>query len=181
MTSKVAIPLWCVPCLWAVSSSAFISTFLSSNQARLLPRLLEGQYSEDLINSDKDIGLDPVECGKFKILACSSTSCTKMRRSVGIDEFATFGLLWDRKMEAKAGNVQVEESSCLGSCKMAPCVAVEHEDFVGSVSLDGMTPAEFNARTFHRVMNEDDADRIWQSVEGAIRIMAQEGVNENDK
>ncbi len=29
---------------------------------------------------------------------------------------------------------------------MAPCVAVEHDDFVGSVALDGMTDREFADR-----------------------------------
>lgn len=159
--------------LLAVGSMAFIQTIPSSQQGRVVPGLCERFQSAD---SD-DFGeacLDPVQSGKFKILTCSSTSCSKMRKNLGVDEFATLGSLWDRKMAANAAEVQVEESSCLGSCKLAPCVAVVHEDFVGSVSLEGMTPSEFNARAFHRIITEDDVDRVWHSVESAIKIMAEE-------
>lgn len=62
----------------------------------------------------------------------------------GVDEYAIFGGLYERKEAAGAPAVTVEESSCLGCCKNAPCVAIVHEDFVGYVGLEGMTPNEFN-------------------------------------
>lgn len=179
MAGKRAARMCALHSLWAMGSCAFVSVapLGSSWQGRaILPALRESE-----VDSNGEASLDSKECGKFKILTCSSTSCSKMREDMGIDEFAIFGSIYERKTAANADEVQVEESSCLGSCKLAPCVAVEHEDFVGSVSLEGMTPAEFNARSFHRVINEDDVDRVWQSVEGAIRVMAQGEIDEDDE
>uniref|UniRef100_A0A7S2A844 Uncharacterized protein n=1 Tax=Trieres chinensis TaxID=1514140 RepID=A0A7S2A844_TRICV len=126
---------------------------------------------EELTSS---IELDPNQCEKFKVLTCMATSCSRKLKSLGVDEFATFGALWQRKEDANANGLQVEESSCLGSCKFGPCVAVEHEDYVGAVSLEGMTQDEFNARAFHSVITDEDMDRVWQSVANAICIMANE-------
>jgi hypothetical protein len=70
--------------------------------------------------------------------------------------------------------MEVEECPCLGSCKMAPCVAIEHDDYEGTISLDGMTDSEFASRVFHNVLTEYDADRVWNSIENAIQIMAAE-------
>lgn len=98
--------------------------------------------------------------------------------ALGLDEFATYGALYERKENAKAPDVTVEESSCLGSCKMAPCVAVEHEDFSGTVSLEGMTSAEFQGKVFHNIFTEDDVDRVWGCVENAIQVLAQEEFND---
>lgn len=162
--------------LWAGGSLAFVGAPFHQGRA-YHEALRESEFDRDGAGEH----LDPSECGKFKIVTCSSTSCTKKRKSMGINEFATLGSLWERKEGANAANVQVEESSCLGSCKLAPCVAVEHEDFVGSVGIEGMTTAEFNARVFHRIITEDDIDRVWQSVENAIRIMSDgEGDEEED-
>jgi (2Fe-2S) ferredoxin len=93
---------------------------------------------------------------------------------LGQDEYATFSALYTRIKESEFPNVEVEETSCLGGCKLAPCVAIEHEDFVGSVAVEGMTTEEFGARIFHKIVTESDADRVWSSVENAIRIMAAE-------
>jgi hypothetical protein len=75
----------------------------------------------------------------------------------------------------------VEESPCLGGCQRAPCVAIAHEDYEGTVALQGMTTAEFASRTFHHVLDEDDADRVWESVQQAIVTMAaEEAAEETD-
>ena len=89
--------------------------------------------------------INPAVAEKFKIVTCMSTSCCQKRKNLGLDSLATFGAMYSRS--AAANNVvQVEEGPCLGSCKMGPCVAIEHDDFVGSVSLEGMTDNEFANR-----------------------------------
>uniref|UniRef100_A0A7R9WAP4 Uncharacterized protein n=1 Tax=Pseudictyota dubia TaxID=2749911 RepID=A0A7R9WAP4_9STRA len=163
--------------LWAAGSFAFVHIPTSPFQ-RQVSDLRQKQSWSPLYETVDECELDPSECAKFKILTCSATSCAKKRKNLGVDEFATLGSLWERKELANAVDVQIEESTCLGSCKVAPCVAVEHEDFVGSVSLEGMTPAEFKARAFHSVITEDDVDRVWSSVERAIKIMAGEEADE---
>lgn len=102
------------------------------------------KYSATILNSAGSEELDPEIASQFKILTCSATSCAARRRKVGLDEFATLAGLYERKEGACASEVEVEESSCLGCCKNAPCVAIEHEDFFGTVALEGMTPGEFN-------------------------------------
>ena len=77
---------------------------------------------------------------KFKIITCMSTNCCQKRKSLGMDSLSTFGAMFSR---AQSSKVQVEEGPCLGSCKKAPCIGIEHEDFIGSVALDGMTDDEF--------------------------------------
>jgi hypothetical protein len=52
-----------------------------------------------------------------------------------------------------------EETSCIGSCKKAPCVAVEHEDY-SSVGGDGFVRI-FRSSLLHRVIDGNDANRIW--------------------
>jgi (2Fe-2S) ferredoxin len=123
---------------------------------------------------DQETSIDPVVSEKFKILTCSATSCCKKRSMMGLDEFSTFSSMYTRIQDGEFPNVQVEETTCLGSCQLAPCVAVEHEDFVGTVALDGMTDAEFGTRVFHSIISEEDADRVWSSVDNAIRVMAEE-------
>ena len=63
-----------------------------------------------------------------------------------MNEFSTLSSLWERREDAGAAGVEIEESSCLGGCAKAPCVGVEHEDFEGAVGLEGMTPNEFTSR-----------------------------------
>ena len=77
---------------------------------------------------------------KFKIVTCMSTACSRKRAALGMDNLCTFGAMYSR---ASASRVQVEEGPCIGSCKKAPCVTIEHEDFFGSVALEGMTADEF--------------------------------------
>ena len=99
---------------------------------------------------------------KFKIVTCTSTSCSRRRKNLGLDSLATFSDLYTLSSQASAAAaparssdnggchaepiIVVEEGPCLGACQMAPCVAVEHEDFVGSVALEGMTDREFMDR-----------------------------------
>ena len=77
-----------------------------------------------------------------------STSCSKKRKDLGLDSLSTFGALYARSMKSEVGElcIPVEEGPCMGACKKAPCVAVEHEDFGGSVALEGMTDGEFSDR-----------------------------------
>ena len=69
----------------------------------------------------------------------------------------------------------MEETSCLGSCKKAPCGAIEHEEYEGTVALEGMDSSEFSDRVFHRVIDENDADRVWACVENAVQVMSEGG------
>ena len=117
--------------------------------------------------------LDPLVAGKFKILTCSSTACAKKRKELFQDELSTFTAMYCLK-EEHAPTVQIEESPCLGGCKMAPCVGIEHDDYEGLVSLEGMTDSEFQSRAFHGIAFDDDADRVWSSVENAILVMAEQ-------
>jgi Thioredoxin-like [2Fe-2S] ferredoxin len=82
---------------------------------------------------------------KFKILTCMSTACCRKRTALGMESIETFGAMFAR---AASTRVQVEESPCLGSCKLAPCVGVEHEDYVGCVALEGMTNEEFVSKAY---------------------------------
>ena len=125
-------------------------------------------------NSECGAGLDPNICSQFKILTCTSKWCSEKRQVLGMDQYATFGAMYERKERAGASAVEVEECPCLGRCKLAPCVAVEHEDFVGTVGLEGMTDAELNDSIFHKIISEGDCDRVWASVENGINAMAQE-------
>jgi NADH:ubiquinone oxidoreductase subunit E len=50
------------------------------------------------------------------------------------------------RAQDNAPSVLIEEGPCLGTCKGSPCIAVSHEDFVGHVSLEGMTDVEFADR-----------------------------------
>lgn len=93
-----------------------------------------------------------------------------MKYSFYFIRYCTFTAFYTRGKD-RAPSVRVEESPCLGGCKFAPCVAIEHDDFDGPVSLEGMTPDEFSQRLFHRVSYEEDFDRIWSAVENAVRIM----------
>jgi hypothetical protein len=87
------------------------------------------------------------EEGKFKIITCMSDSCCKKRKNLGMDPLSTFAALYER---ASGTSVKVEEGPCLGSCKFSPCVGIEHEEFLGFVSLEGMRDDEFRSKAFHK-------------------------------
>jgi (2Fe-2S) ferredoxin len=113
------------------------------------------------------------ECAiRFKILTCSATSCAQKRKILGLDEFATFSAFFAR-VEERIPEMQVEETSCLGSCKKAPCVAIEHEEYEGTVALEGMDAFEFSDRVFHKVIDESDAERVWACIENAVQVMSE--------
>eukprot|EP00560_Eucampia_antarctica_P001417 CAMPEP_0197840540 /NCGR_PEP_ID=MMETSP1437-20131217/45668_1 /TAXON_ID=49252 ORGANISM="Eucampia antarctica, Strain CCMP1452" /NCGR_SAMPLE_ID=MMETSP1437 /ASSEMBLY_ACC=CAM_ASM_001096 /LENGTH=185 /DNA_ID=CAMNT_0043450171 /DNA_START=154 /DNA_END=711 /DNA_ORIENTATION=+ len=122
--------------------------------------------------------LDEEVCSAFTIKTCSSTACTRKKSSLGIDDLAVYGGLYVRKGEAGAHAVEVEESGCLGSCKFAPCVAIEHSEFHGTVGLEGMTDQEFQDSLFHNIITEEDIDRVWNCVENAIEVMSNEDEDE---
>mmetsp|Transcript_12859 Transcript_12859/g.19519 ORF Transcript_12859/g.19519 Transcript_12859/m.19519 type:complete len:178 (-) Transcript_12859:168-701(-) len=135
--------------------------------------------NEEKTTTSADAALDPEVASKFKVMVCGSTSCSKQRRIMRVDEYATYGGILSRKGDSE---VQVEDAGCLGSCKKAPCVAIMHEDFSGYVSLEGMTDAEFSDRRFHKIKYEEDMDRVWDSVENAVRVMMEEdGEEEEDE
>lgn len=58
---------------------------------------------------------------------------------------STVGAMYQR---AEGSAIQVEECPCLGSCSLAPCVGIEHDDFLGYVSLEGMNDGEFGAKAY---------------------------------
>lgn len=115
--------------------------------------------------------LDGEICRMMTVHVCASTACAKKRERLGLGEFATYGALYER---AGATGVDVDESTCLGKCKLAPCVAVSHEDYEGYIGLEGMTQSELSMSLFTGVITEDDCDRIWDSVENAVRTLAEE-------
>ena len=80
-------------------------------------------------------------------------------------------LLEDR---AAPNPVAVEQSSCLGWCKRAPCVAVTHDDYEGRIGLVGMDESEINQSMFFNVLWEEDAERIWNAVANAVRELDEE-------
>lgn len=84
---------------------------------------------------------------KFKILVCSSTSCARKREILGMDEYETLANMYSLVKDSDVRVSAVEECPCLGSCDFAPCIAIEHDDFVGPVALEGMTESEFAARS----------------------------------
>jgi NADH:ubiquinone oxidoreductase subunit E len=83
---------------------------------------------------------------KFKIITCMSTSCNKKRKDLNMDKLTTYAAFYQRIQDSSTPMVQLDEGPCLGFCKSAPCVAIEHEDFVGTVALEGMTDSEFPDR-----------------------------------
>lgn len=89
-----------------------------------------------------------------------------------MDSLSTFGAMYARASE-HSSRVRVEEGTCIGSCKRAPCVAVEHDDYFGTVALDGMTSEEFSSDAFLNIVTEEDADRVWSCVENAVKLMAE--------
>jgi (2Fe-2S) ferredoxin len=170
-------------------ATAFISA-RNSPRSRLPESTPTFQYPPTLLRSSTNAGdadvsalldVDPAVAAKFKVVTCMSTACSKKRTVLGMDEFSTFAAFWGRSRDRTSAIVEVEEVSCLGSCQQAPCVAIVHEDYEGSVALEGMDQTEFNANVFQRVITEDDADRVWSCVENAIITMAEEDEEEEEE
>ena len=93
--------------------------------------------------------LDPTVAQQFTIQVCTSTSCTKKLNALGLDQYHVLGELYAKAQEANIEScVIIEDGGCRGgkNCKFGPCVAILHEDFDGSVALEGMGSAEFRER-----------------------------------
>ena len=129
------------------------------------------------LSSNKPLALDKRTAQQFTIKVCTSTSCSKKLQQLGLDRYQVLGDLYEK---ARIDNVEedliIEDGGCRGgkNCKLGPCVAIFHEDFDGSVALEGMGQSEFNERVFHGVSRQDDVDRVWGCVANAIDIMADE-------
>jgi (2Fe-2S) ferredoxin len=149
--------------------------------------LLSSSATDDTNDSAND-ATDPLllkqVASQFTIITCSSTSCAKIRKENRLDEYATFSAFWERINESNNdiySSISVQEGPCLGACKQAPCVAIEHEEYEGSVALLGMRPGEFSDRVFHQVVTEEDVDRVWECVQNAVQTMAEStGDDDND-
>ncbi|KAL7544088.1 hypothetical protein ACHAXR_013538 [Thalassiosira sp. AJA248-18] len=126
--------------------------------------------------------LDPNIAAQFTIQVCTSTSCTRKLNQQGLDQYHVLGEVY---AQAQAANMEkcmiIEDGGCQGgkNCKMGPCVAILHEDFDGNVALEGMNSNEFRERVFHNVVTNDDAARIWDCMENAISLMAEEEEDES--
>ena len=115
---------------------------------------------------------------QFTILTCSSTACAKTRKSLGLDPLATYTAFYARGQQELDG-IRLAECPCLGACQQAPCVGIEHDDYLGTVALNGMEPAEFANRVFYRVVSDDDVDRVWKLLRQAIDAMAKQEMTAN--
>ena len=144
--------------------------FLSSASALMSQADPDGTVSSVAVDERADV-LNSDVAGQFKVLTCSSTSCSKKRKRLNLDQYSTFSAFYARASET---SVRVEESPCLGRCKQAPCVAIEHDDYDGTVSLEGMTPVEFSDRVFQNIIDENDVERVWSSVVNAVEVMSEE-------
>lgn len=129
-------------CFTVVHASAFVPATIKSTRATLLFL----SHSEDSSNVVERTMLDPAVAEKFKVVTCMSTSCSEKRKNLRLDDLATFGAFFSRAKQSNAPSVRVEEGPCLGACSKSPCVAIGHDDYIGSVSLEGMTEAEFSDR-----------------------------------
>eukprot|EP00977_Amphora_coffeiformis_P013030 scaffold3337_cov169-Amphora_coffeaeformis.AAC.40 len=142
--------------------------------------------SSILLSADRESAsistTEPAEsrvASQLKVLTCASTSCAKKRKDLGQDEYATFSELYVRAKETFP-TMTVEESTCLGCCKAAPCVGIEHEEYEGTVALEGMTDNEFSDRVFQNICFVEDVDRVWQSIENAVQVLASEEYDDDD-
>ena len=126
-------------CWLAFDAQAFlqVSPSLSSPHALLLFQSNQVDQQASAITSVAE---------KIKIITFISTSCNKKREDLNMDKLTTYGAFYQRIQDSSTPMVQLEEGPCLGCCKSAPCVAIEHEDFVGTVALEGMTDSEFPDR-----------------------------------
>lgn len=128
---------------------AFMGRTVNKNVGRRKIVSPSSLSSQSEVQTENNINQERLatEASKFTILTCSSTACAKKRDTFQMDEYATYGAFFSRIQENES-QVKVEESPCLGSCKFAPCVAIEHEDFVGQVALEGMSSTEFDNRWY---------------------------------
>jgi hypothetical protein len=173
---NLTISFTVVPVVPQHDISTSTTLFQANEQEVAVPFFVQQQEEEKQEKQSSSPELDPEIASQFKILTCSSTACTKKKISLGLDEYALYSGLYGRKEGGSVGasEVIVEESSCLGCCKFAPCVGIEHEDYFGMVGLEGMSDNELNDSVFQNIVTEDDLDRVWSSVENAIQQMMEE-------
>lgn len=121
--------------------------------------------------------LDPDIAAQFTMTVCTSTSCSRKLKDQGLDRYHVLGEIYALAQEANVNEcVIIEDGACLGgkNCKLGPCVAISHEDFVGNVALEGMNSGEMQARVFHGVSSTGQTQRVWSCMENAINLMAEE-------
>eukprot|EP00587_Corethron_hystrix_P012244 CAMPEP_0113327772 /NCGR_PEP_ID=MMETSP0010_2-20120614/19537_1 /TAXON_ID=216773 ORGANISM="Corethron hystrix, Strain 308" /NCGR_SAMPLE_ID=MMETSP0010_2 /ASSEMBLY_ACC=CAM_ASM_000155 /LENGTH=174 /DNA_ID=CAMNT_0000188801 /DNA_START=6 /DNA_END=530 /DNA_ORIENTATION=- /assembly_acc=CAM_ASM_000155 len=148
-------------------SSSFMLTNISFHRNLKVSAKIKEDIVGTAINLSKNSSLDPDICSAFTLRVCSA----KARRKFQLDEYYTLGTLDTLATNAGAQFMNVEESTCLGHCKQAPCVAVEHEDYYGHIALEGMTEMEFAKQAFLNVAFDEDVKRVWECVEGGVRTM----------
>lgn len=121
--------------------------------------------------------LDPDIAAQFTMTVCTSTSCSRKLKDQGLDQYHVLGEIYALAQEANVHEcVIIEDGACRGgrNCKLGPCVAISHEDFVGNVALEGMNSGEMQARVFHDVSSTEQTQRVWGCMENAINLMAEE-------
>ncbi|CAJ1950616.1 unnamed protein product [Cylindrotheca closterium] len=137
--------------------------------------VVQQQEEEEETEQDENVA---AAASKFQITTCLSPSCNRKRQEAGLDPLSTFAAMYERSKRAAGADsdlfVTVEEGPCMGACQYGPCIAIQHDDFEGSVSLEGMTDTEFSDRVFQEIVTEEDADRVWRSVESAVQLMAED-------
>ena len=143
-------PIWCILSTAATTRAFSISRIHARSFYSVCAAFQSSSNEKSRTESSVDL-LDPEVAGQFKIIACSSTACAKRCRDFGLDDYALFSGIYQRKEGSKTThNVEVSEGSCMGRCKFGPCVGVEHEEYDGRVGLEGMTDQEFHYRTFQK-------------------------------
>lgn len=144
--------------LLAITSCAFhpsftaphvsLRHFVAINSSTLLST---SSHNPDENNGGLSLNsLEPSIAEQFKIKICSSASCMKRSKAFGLDEYALYSGMYQRKEDNVASAVQIEEGTCMGRCKFGPCIGIEHEDYDGFVGLEGMEPHEMSYRVFEK-------------------------------
>lgn len=183
MVLTAALPLIFVSMIY--SSTAFHSG-RSPNPALRCPNAgpLSSTTEETSIDlTTEESSLDPGIASQFTIKVCTSTSCTRKLKERGLDQYHVLGELYAQAQSANMEKcVIVEDGGCQGgrNCKMGPCVAIQHEEFMGNVGLEGMNSNEFQESVFHDVVTGEDAGRVWSCMENAISLMTEEARIENE-
>ena len=101
------------------------------------------------VQEEQSKELDHEIAQQFTIQVCTSTSCTKKLKQVGLDQYHVLGEIYAYAQSANLETCMViEDGGCNGgkNCQMGPCVSIQHEDFVGNVALEGMNSNEFRER-----------------------------------
>lgn len=174
MVSSALLPLAFVATIYP--STAF-HLGRSSNLVRISNAgPLRAADNDESINSTES-PLDPNIAAQFTIQVCTSTSCTRKLKDQGLDQYTVLGDIYALAQSANMEECMIiEDGGCQGgkNCKMGPCVAILHEDFMGNVALEGMNSEEMQQSVFHNVLTNDDAERVWGCMENAIVMMAEE-------